>query len=259
MWQYTHRASFTGWSRCLRIALVALLLLGSSAHAAHVEIFDRASGATLPVFEYEGRTYVVGEPGNEYEIRVRSAQGQRMLAVTSVDGVNVVTGQTAAASQSGYVIDPYGFVRIEGWRKSLTQTAAFYFTKLGNSYAARTGRPDNVGVIGVALFSERKACCADQELSRSEDGAAGATTNAAPAQRSRAQEADKSLGTEHGRTEYSAASYTGFARASTAPDEIIRIYYDSRRNLVSRGVIPPGGRYAQRVPEAFPQGFVPDP
>src|SRR4029453_5272839 len=35
------------------------------------------------------------------------------------------------------------------------RTAAFYFTDLGDSYAARTGRPQNVGVVGVAVFQEK--------------------------------------------------------------------------------------------------------
>ena len=36
----------------------------------------------------------------------------------------------------------------------------------------------------------------------------------------------------------SGAVYTAFERASDEPDEVIRIYYDSRRNLVARGIIP---------------------
>ncbi len=42
---------------------------------------------------------------------------------------------------------------------------------------------------------------------------------------------------------------------------MIRIYYDSYRNLVAQGVIPkPRYRYAQQqAPDPFPAGFVPDP
>ena len=36
------------------------------------------------------------------------------------------------------------------------RTAAFYFSDPGDSYASRTGRPDDLGVIGVALFRERE-------------------------------------------------------------------------------------------------------
>jgi hypothetical protein len=146
-------------------AVLALLLalaaaLPASAHRptaslAAIEVFDRQEGTTLPVYARDGRRYVVGTPGHEYTVRVRNLTGERILAVTSVDGVNVISGETAAPRQSGYVIDPYGSVDIAGWRKSLSRTAAFYFTDLGDSYAARTGRPGNVGVIGVAVFRER--------------------------------------------------------------------------------------------------------
>ena len=120
-----------------------------------VQIYDRTEGRLLTSYQFEGRTYVVGRPGNEYQIALRNRAGQDVLAIVSVDGVNVVTGETAAASQSGYVIDTWRNVEIKGWRKSLDRIAAFYFTELPDSYAARTGRPDNVGVIGVALFRRR--------------------------------------------------------------------------------------------------------
>src|SRR2546430_225921 len=100
----------------------------------------------------EGRRYVVGKPGNEYAIRVRNGGSERALAVMSVDGVNVITGDTASPSQSGYVLDAHGSFEIAGWRTSQSRTATFFFTTLANSYATRTGRPDNVGVIGVAVF-----------------------------------------------------------------------------------------------------------
>ncbi len=139
----------------LSIAAAVMLIVGSNAFAARVELYDRATGQTLPTYSHRGRLYAAGEPGHEYEIRIHSDSWQRLLAVTTVDGVNVITGETGATNQSGYVLDPYGYARIEGWRKSMSHSAAFYFTKLPDSYAARTGRPENVGVIGVALFRDR--------------------------------------------------------------------------------------------------------
>jgi len=139
------------------IALLAFLfpLVAFARQPVEVSIFDRTAGRELPVYRHAGERYVAGEPGHEYEIRIRNQGGGRVLAVTSVDGVNVITGRTAAPDQSGYVLDAYGIVEIDGWRKSLDEVAAFYFTSLPDSYAARTGRPDNVGVIGVAAFRER--------------------------------------------------------------------------------------------------------
>ncbi len=55
------------------------------------------------------------------------------------------------------MFDPGESYQITGWRKSNTEVAAFTFTDLPNSYAARTGRAANVGVIGVAVFRERAA------------------------------------------------------------------------------------------------------
>ena len=75
--------------------------------------------------------------------------------VMSVDGVNVLTGQTAGYGQSGYVFRPYESYDVSGWRKSDTEVAAFTFTPQSNSYAARTGRPLDIGVIGFAAFRER--------------------------------------------------------------------------------------------------------
>jgi len=125
-----------------------------SSHLATVEVFDRQDNILLPVYLGGGERWIVGTPGHEYTIRIRNHTGQRILAVPSVDGVNAITGETASPEQSGYVLDPYGSVEIAGWRKSLSNTAAFYFTNVADSYAGRTGRPRDVGVIGLAVFRE---------------------------------------------------------------------------------------------------------
>jgi hypothetical protein len=143
-----------------RAALLGLLLAGPAAarpQLADLEVYDRTAGRFLTVHHFQGQRYVAGQPGHEYELRLRSRSGERLLAVASVDGVNVVSGETAAPDQSGYVLGAYQSLGIAGWRKSLDETAAFYFTKHRNSYAARTGRPFDVGVIGVALFRESRA------------------------------------------------------------------------------------------------------
>jgi hypothetical protein len=170
--------------RAAAAALVAIGLVAGSAHAnsypapyvkgnlVQVDVYDRADGAAIPVYAKNGHNYIVGTPGHEYAVRIRNCTSGRMLVVTSVDGVNVISGDTAAPSQSGYVLDPWGSVEISGWRKTLDRTAAFYFTDLGDSYAARTGRPQNVGVVGVAVFQEKSQPIVSRDLSR-RFGAAG--------------------------------------------------------------------------------------
>jgi len=255
----------------MRQALLALTFIALSTPAlaasglGDIEIFDRTAGRALPVHQHKGRSYVVGEPQHQYELRIRNRSGGRVLAVTSVDGVNVVTGETAAEGQGGYVIDPTGQTVIDGWRKSLDEVATFYFTSLGDSYAARTGRPRNVGVIGVALFRERETPCCSQLEQRSDRGARapapaaeGAASGTADRDSAR-RESQSKLGTGHGHRESSAARYVDFERRSKTPDQTIVIYYDSRQNLIAQGVIPSRPALADRRPNPFPNGFVPDP
>ena len=223
-------------------AMLAIALSTSACGAGgmvDVGVYDRALGTRLPVHWHEGRAYLAGTPGHEYRLLLRNRGVEPLLAVVSVDGVNVVTGETADPSQGGYVIPAGRSVEILGWRKSLSHTAAFYFTDLGDSYAARTGRPDDVGVIGVALF--RQMVRPPAQLGRAE--------RAAPAERIGDAVASP-LGTGHGRYEESQAYYVRFERASSVPAETVTLYYDSRANLAARGVL--------EEPRPFP-GFVPDP
>src|SRR5436853_6038854 len=145
------------FSTVCRVLAAAMLVTMTSACAAHepdywpappvqdglvqVEIYNRTERTTLPVYSRDGRRYIVGTPGHEYAVNIRNRTGGRVLVVTSVDGVNVISGETASPSQSGYVLEPWGSVEIQGWRKNLDRTAAFFFTDHRNSYASRTGRP----------------------------------------------------------------------------------------------------------------------
>ncbi len=269
--------------------LAAAATWGSSAWAigrlADVTVTDRSTGATLPVHYHRGEYWVAGTPGAKYAIDVRNATGRRVLAVTSVDGVNVVTGDTASVQQSGYVFAAWQRYGITGWRKSNNDVAAFEFTASPNSYAERTGRPRDVGVIGVALFLERLPVPeqmvpvpvvpyhsrAESDGSSAPAAAAAPSTPAAPASRSRemADSMDKrampqaapKLGTGHGERESSYVSHTAFERERNTPNEVIRIRYDSRDNLVAMGVLPQY-RAPQPLPNPFPDspiGYVPDP
>ncbi len=145
----------------LRHLVFSALLAGTALQVqalgrlADVQIIDRETGAHLPVYAHGGQYWVAGTPGARYAIAVHSHSGVRVLAVTSVDGVNVLSGETASWDQTGYVFSPRARYQITGWRKSNSEVAAFAFSTASQSYAGRTGRPENVGVIGVALFREK--------------------------------------------------------------------------------------------------------
>jgi hypothetical protein len=249
-------------------AFAALISIAGPAAAvgsiAGVQVVDRTTGQTLPMYRHQGRWWVAGTPGSRYAIALANRSGARVLTVIAVDGVNAVSGETAAWDQVGYVLDRGQRAQITGWRKSTARVAAFEFVALPDSYAARTGRPEHVGVIGVAIFREKPKPLSVAPPARSSESAADQAP-ASPATRSesasgdaRALAKEERLGTGHGRSETSHATYTDFERARPTPDEIVTIHYDSHANLVAMGVIP--SRRPQ--PNPFPGsqlGFVPDP
>jgi pyruvate/2-oxoglutarate dehydrogenase complex dihydrolipoamide acyltransferase (E2) component len=262
---------------------------------AGLAIIDQASGAPLQIWRHAGQNWVVGQPGQRYSLQINNKTNGRLLAVMAVDGINIITGNTAAGNQSGYVFSPGVAQDIAGWRKNMQEVAAFYFTNLPDSYAARTGRGDQAGVIGVALYREqasppisvspnasdgwfgrhkaakRAASAAEAAGEAATGSAAGAMAEApatdrgpsnrsAPAAQAVApmmDEAKQKLGTGHGERIESSTGNTEFQRASTRPAEVITVYYDSYANLLARGVIPRRPRPGQ--PQPFPGGFVPDP
>lgn len=231
---------------------------GAQGNLIELSVVDRNTGASLPLLRGAGDVWVEGRPGQRYAIRLTNRSGARVLAVLSVDGINAVTGQTASPEQGGYVLGPYESTDITGWRKSLSQVAAFEFAVLGDSYAARTGRPDNVGVLGVAVFRERpipprKVVALEERTRQLHDAADAGIAPPAPASAPR-----QAIGTAHGQREYSEVATTQFERASLRPDEVLSVRYDNRENLIALGVLP-GTWPDSRRPVPFPMGFVPDP
>jgi hypothetical protein len=228
-----------------------------------------ADGWLSPI-RHRGQDWIEGAPGHRYSVRLTNTTGARVLVVLSVDGVNAVTGDTAHPSQAGYVLGPWDSAEINGWRKSLDDVAQFVFTDLPDSYAARTGRPDNVGVIGVAVFEEARPVYDEAPAWRgppvARDSASQAKASAPTAAESRSMDREEAasaqtLGTGHGEREWAPVSRTGFVRATRTPAQVTQLRYDDYRTLVARGVLPrqPDYRWRGREPDAFPHGFVADP
>jgi len=259
-------------------------------------VVDRDTGQALRVWRRDGRLFVAGRPGARYSLRVTNNTDGRVLLVMSVDGVNILTGETAGYDQRGYVFSPYETYDVSGWRKSDTEVAAFNFAPLPQSYAARTGRPGEVGVIGVAAFRERVVAPVavapayaprqrprEDADSRVEElvvtgqrvapsAPPPAAAKSAPSGRlasppaadqvvAMARRTEK-LGTGHGAREWSAVTIVPFERATRYPQLVRRIEYDSYENLAAAGVIRPPA-YPPRPPRPFPSGggagYVPDP
>ena len=141
------KTAVQGWT-VLAVAAALVATAGAAqAYVAHdpvdLRVVDRDTGKVLTVWRHDGRLYVAGRPGDRYSLRVTNHTGGRLLVVMSVDGVNIVSGETASYDQRGYVFSPHESYDLAGWRKSDSEIAAVAFAPLSRVVcrAHRAGRP----------------------------------------------------------------------------------------------------------------------
>jgi len=211
-------------------------------------------GSPLPTFRARGRTYVLGEIGQRYTLRVRNDSRRRIEVVGSVDGRDVVDGSPASVEKRGYLVEAHGELVIDGFRLSQEAVAAFRFSSVGRSYAARMGDGRDVGVIGLAVFPEREprrlAPVRPPWPERLDDlGAAGAGRDAQPGREASAEakaapapgaaartERRPGLGTEFGEEHHSHVDLVAFERARAEPEALLTVRYDDRTGLLALGI-----------------------
>jgi hypothetical protein len=262
-------------------------------NARYILHVEDESGRELPTFHHGGQTFVLGHYGERYDVRVENRTGGRIEAVVTVDGRDVISGTVGDyVNARGYLINAYDDVRIEGFRQSWSEVAAFRFTSPRNSYSSRMGTPQNVGVIGVAIFPERERPAVVQRMpepapvpyaadERARDYAAPSASAPAHGEAESSgigtgygREARKSkssdgalarpsapaarrdnLGTEYGESVSSSVQQVDFERADrTHPTELIAMRYDDREGLIARGIAVDPPRYRPH-PVCGPQPF----
>ena len=122
-----------------------------------VQILNNAN-RPYPTVSRNGWNYVIGEPGARYQIVITNQTHRRIEIVASVDGLDVTDGAPASYQKRGYVLAPGEVYAIDGFRTSQNSVAAFRFSSVEGSYAnQKYGLTANVGVIGVAVFTEKGA------------------------------------------------------------------------------------------------------
>lgn len=231
-------------------------------------------GHPTQTYWHGGETFVLGRLGDRYTIRVSNRTGRRVEAVVSVDGRDVIDGKSGDfAHKRGYLVPAWGEVEIDGWRLSQWQAAAFRFSSVADSYAARVGNARNVGVIGLAIFPERvyrprpviptlpyrdedsaplgsnrKSSAESESLSGrgapAQDALAERAESApAPAAKSAASESmaprrsRPGLGTEFGEAVSSQIHEVEFVRASQSePSVLLGLRYNDRSGLIAMGI-----------------------
>jgi hypothetical protein len=192
-------------------------------------------GRPAPTVEHLGKTWLpIPRMGAEYQIRVANYGPRRIAAIVSVDGLSVINGKPASESSPGYLVDAYGSIIIDGWRRNLEKVAAFRFVEREESYAWRMGPPDNIGVIGLVAIKEEGMPPRPWRRLDKGEASKGARSMVG------------STGTEYGRDIDSPAYYVPFIRSSNKRS--VTIYYDTPEALRKAGVpIPEPG-----LPIPFP-------
>lgn len=252
------------------------------------------NGRVLAQYHHGGRQFVEAPPSGDYVLRLSNPTSSRKLAVVSVDGRNVVSGEKAGFDGPGYVLRAWETIEIPGWRRSDSEVAKFEFQPQDKSYAAAVGDgTSNTGVIGVASFEEKARLTdlwesvtfssnttspvfgarswgddsddsdewdevSDMTTLSSQVPSASATkSKSLGSKRARSplrSRAAVDLGTGYGGRAVMHTTETSFERAATVPSQVITLQYAVRQRLVEWGV-----PVAPEIPfpNAFPQSQTP--
>lgn len=193
-------------------------------------------GRPVATIQHRGKIYLpVPRLDTDYQIRVRNYGSRRITAVVSVDGLSVMNGQPASERHPGYIVAPYSSLVIDGWRRDNNTVEAFRFTDRFNSYAAKSGRPENIGVIGLVAFEEMSRWPRPLPMERGKMAARADRTGAAVG----------NTGTGKGHDMHSPIVEVPFVRSHNR--RTVTIWYDTA-DALRRAGIPVERRY----PEPFP-------
>ena len=114
-------------------------------------------GESVTQFEANGRRYIEALENAEYEVRIYNPLSVRVAVALSVDGLNTIDGRhTSASDAHKWVIQPHSTITVRGWQMSSENARRFYFTTERDSYGAKIGQTDNLGLISAVFFRERK-------------------------------------------------------------------------------------------------------
>jgi hypothetical protein len=118
----------------------------------HVQVNGRA----CKEYTHKGMSFIEARHGTNYTVKIKNDNPYRVMAVLSVDGLDVVTGKPAEETNTGYIIDAYSSLDVKGYRISDDNSASFIFTSKGKSYVQQAkSNATNAGVIGLRTFKEK--------------------------------------------------------------------------------------------------------
>jgi hypothetical protein len=244
-----------------------------------------------PVQEYhkDQSVFVEGKRGSKFDLQLTNLTSRRLLVHPTVDGLSVMTGEEAARNDSsrGYVLNGWEQATIPGWRLNAEEVARFFFAGKGKSYAEKTGRPENKGVIAAAVWEEKPAISwtlkrniwmpvYDTYTYELDDGkelftnssityTESTTADVKPESFSccyggeptighLGEEKTQNLGTGFGKATAHSVNYVHFEVSQIDPNAIAVIYYDDAVGLSKRGIKVRKSPKQQALPNPFPKG-----
>lgn len=216
------------------------------------EVEVLVGGRPIEQYMARGRRYVEALKGAEYELRIRNPLGVRVAVALSVDGMNTIDARRSSAwDASKWVIEPYQTITIRGWQMSSARARRFYFTSERDSYGAKLGQTNNLGVITAVFFRERRPIVITPRPGRSEDessgGAAKESSRSQSAPQTSANRAkrgdvypgpdDESAATGIGRNVRNDVRWVNMDLDSRPAGEV-NIRYEYRDALIRLGIMP---------------------
>jgi len=125
-----------------------------------LDVSIEVEGRSSPLYsatDGSGRYYFEAREGGRYSIRLANRTGERLGAVVTVDGLNVISGVRDDGRGRMYVVGPWEDTEIRGWRSSLADVRRFTFVDERSSYAARSGKANaKMGWIEIAVYREQR-------------------------------------------------------------------------------------------------------
>jgi len=238
--------------RYVIVTLISIIFMLSAAPAfsygrgaVDVEIIsDRGDEfSVMPFKDFEtGCTHVIkryleAKRGKDYSVVIRNNMPERIGVVIAVDGRNIITGKKSFLKNNEmmYIVGPYGYTRLEGWRTDEDTVHRFYFTDIRDSYAVRTfGDSSAIGVIAVAVFREKETpgILYENQLHKEKAPASPRSSEKGASER---YESD-AAGTGFGDEKYSPVTKVEF-EPDGSPYEKILIKYEWWEILCSKGLL----------------------
>jgi hypothetical protein len=114
-------------------------------------------GVPRPEYGARGTVYVEALRGKDYALQLSNPLPTRVAVALSVDGLNTIDAQhTSARDARKWVLGPYETITISGWQVDQAAARKFVFTGERQSYGAKLGQTENLGVIEAVFFAEKQ-------------------------------------------------------------------------------------------------------